>query len=292
MIPPGGSGQLTARVKTKQGASGRLAKSVLVQTDAAGAEQLRLVVSFNVVTPIVVSPSHRVYVNTIEGQTRTERVLLHRTDAEPLRVTLEAPQLGHGLSARIVPFEDGEVGSGGGPVGSAGDQWLEVTVGADSRPVNQSGMIALATNHPDLARLEIPLIVRVRPLIDVRPAVVQLWLPDGGPDRTTALVRLNHGGRQPFEITGVEVADPTRITARLVSDGAQQLHSLQVAVADDVSLDDDVLRTSLRVLTSEPAKPELRVPVEVHSRNPALRRAAEAKPTQPAGTPKGATGGG
>jgi hypothetical protein len=291
VIPPGGSGQLTARVKTKQGTTGKLAKSVVVQTDAPGAEQLRLVVSFNVVTPIVVSPSHRVYLNTVEGQTRTERVLLHRADGEPLQVTLEEPALGGGLEARVQPFEAGAAGSDSGPAGVAGDQWLEVTIGDGAQPMNHSGVIALATNQPELPRLEIPLIVRIRPLIDVRPSLVQLWLPDGGPDRTTALVRLSHVGRQQFEITAVEVADPSTITAQVVSGGPQQLHSLRVALADDVSLDVEVLRTSLRVLTSEAAKPELLVPVEVHARNRALRPTSASRPAGSAGLPQVAAGG-
>ena len=292
VIPAGGSGQLTAKVQTKQGTSARLAKSVVVQTDAPGAEQLRLVVSFKVVTPIVVTPAHRVYLNTVEGQSQTERVLLHRNDGQPLRATLAAPALATGLSARILPFDTAPVDPGRGPTAVAGDQWLEVSVDAVSGPMNHNGVIGLATDHPELPRLEVPLIVRVRPLIDVRPAMVQLWLPDGGPDRTSALVRLSHAGRQSFEITAVEVADPSSITAQVVGTGARQIHSLRVALTDEVSFDGDSVRTSLRVLTSESAKPELLVPVQIHARDPSRRHTTELRPAGPSRAPAAAAGGG
>jgi len=271
VIPAGGSGQLTAKVTTKSGTSGRLAKNISVQTDAPGVEHLRLVVSFSVVTPIVATPAHRVYINTLEGNAKTHRVLLHRADGEPLELAFEKSADRDGLSVELVAAEPG-VSEPGTPPAQPGDQWLVVTADGVSGGYEYNDVIALSTNDPKAARLELPLVVRVRPLIDVRPNPVRLWPPDGGPDGTSALVRLGHGGRLKFEIENLEVADPSLISAEVVSQGAQQIHSLRVALKDGVAVNGKKLETSVRISTSDRAKPFVDLPVEIYPRNQVVRR--------------------
>jgi hypothetical protein len=271
VIPAGGSGQLTAKVTTKSGTSGRLAKNISVQTDAPGAENLRLVVNFNVVTPIVATPAHRVYINTLEGNPKTHRVLLHRADGESLELALEKPVGRDGVQVELVAAEPG-VADAGMPPAQSGDQWLVVTADGISGGSDYNDVIVLTTNDPKAPRLELPLVVRVRPLIDVRPNPVRLWPPDGGPDGSSALVRLGHGGRLKFEIRGVEVADPSLISAEVVSQGAQQIHSLRVALKDGVAVDGKKLQTSVRISTSDRAKPVVELPVDIFPRNQVVRR--------------------
>jgi hypothetical protein len=271
VIPAGGSGQLTAKVTTKSGTSGRLAKNISVQTDAPGAENLRLVVNFNVVTPIVATPAHRVYINTLEGNPKTHRVLLHRADGESLELALEKPVGRDGVQVELVSAEPG-VADAGMPPAQSGDQWLVVTADGISGGSDYNDVIVLTTNDPKAPRLELPLVVRVRPLIDVRPNPVRLWPPDGGPDGSSALVRLGHGGRLKFEIRGVEVADPSLISAEVVSQGAQQIHSLRVALKDGVAVDGKKLQTSVRISTSDRAKPVVELPVDIFPRNQVVRR--------------------
>lgn len=272
MIPAGGSGQLTARVTTKSGTSGKLAKNISVETDAAGAEHLRLRVTFSVVTPIEATPAHRVYVNTLEGAAKTQRVLLHRADGEPLELTMEKATINDGVTIEILPGAPDGNPEAGLPAAQAGDQWLVVTVDGTSGALDHSGAVVLATNDPKAPRLEIPLIVRVRPLIDVRPSPVRLWPPDGGPDGTSALVRLGHGGRVKFEINSLEVDNPELVSAELVSQGAQQIHSIRVALKDGVTVEGQKLQTSVRIATSDRAKPVVKLPVEIFAHNQVVRR--------------------
>jgi hypothetical protein len=59
--------------------------------------------------------------------------------------------------------------------------------------------------------VEVPLIVRVRPMIEVRPSPVRLWPADGGPGGASVLVRVAHAGHAAFEVIGIEVVDPKRL---------------------------------------------------------------------------------
>lgn len=264
MIPAGGSGKLTARVTTKPGLTTRITKSISVQTNAPDAENLRLGVTFETYVPIAVTPAHRIYVNTLEGTAATERVRLHRMDGEVLDARLESTALPPGVTVRIDRVEDE-------PGMASGDLWLDVTADGSSVIVNHSGTITLGTNDPAAPVLQVPLVIRVRPTIDVRPIPVQLWPPDGGPDRTTRLVRLAQGARTPFEITAIEIDDPAMIHAEAVSQGAQQIHSVRVSLVDGITVD-RAMQTSVRITTTDPAKPVIAVPVQIHPRNQAVRR--------------------
>jgi hypothetical protein len=278
VIPAGGSGQLTAKVVTKSGTSSKLAKNISVQTDAPGAENLRLTVTFTVVTPILVTPAQRLYINTLEGTPVTDRVLMHRVDGKPLEAEIESTTLPDRLKVEVVPAS-AETADPRLPAAQPGDEWLVVTADAVAEAFDHNGSIVLATNDPAASQLIVPLIVRVRPMIDVRPNPVRLWLPDGGPDGTSALVRLGHGGRLKFEITGIEVADPKLVTVEAVSEGAQQIHSLRVSLADGITVGEEPLRTSVRIATSDRARPVIELPVEVYAHSQTMRR--NVRPTQP-----------
>ena len=267
-------------MKTNNGHSGRLSKSITVQTDATGAESLRLTVSFNTVTPIVALPAFRIQLNTVEGTSASQRVLLHRADGKPLEARLMKSSLEQGLRVDLAPADGTEE-----PIGrispQLGDLWLVATM---EKPAASShdGVITLATNDPRTPVLELPLMVRVRPLIQVRPSPVRLWPAEGGPGGASVLVRVSHSGRLAFEITAVEVADPKLVAAKLESTGSQQIHSLRVALVEGVAVEDDRLRTTVRITTSDPSKPVIEIPVEVLQRHQATRRPVQAvQPSQP-----------
>ncbi|HQP44341.1 MAG TPA: hypothetical protein PLV66_11745 [Thermoanaerobaculales bacterium] len=276
MIPAGQSGQLKAKVKTNSGQTGRLTKTISVQTDAAGAESLRLTVSFNAVTPIVAAPAHRVYLNTVEGTSVEQRVLLHRADDLPLEARLVKTSLEQGLQVTLSPADGTEE-----PVGrqapKPGDQWLVVTMDAPAAS-SHDGLISLATNDPRSPALELPLIVRVRPIIELRPLPVRMWPADRGPGGSSVLVRLSHSGRRSFEVTAVEVADPKLVTAKLESTGSQQIHSLRVTLAEGITIEGEELRTSVRIATTDPAKPVIELPVEVLPWHQSARRPVQPPP--------------
>ena len=260
-----------------------------MQTDAPGAEDLRLTVSFNAVTPIEAMPASRVYFNGVEGSTISERVLLHRADGQPLEARLVGTSLQQGIRVELAPAAGDEE-----PVGRLtprkGDLWLLATM-EPAMVGSHDGAITLATNDPRSPTLELPLIVRVRPMIEVRPSPVRLWPAGGGPSGTSMLVRVSHSGRAAFEITGIEVADPGLISAKLESTGSQQIHSLRVTLVDGVTVPEGTLRTTVRIRTSDPTRPLLELPVEVSVRHQAARRPLQPTPSTGVGPSPPAEGG-
>lgn len=252
-----------------------------MQTDAPGAEDLRLTVSFNAVTPIVAMPAFRMYFNAVEGSSVTERLLLRRADGQPLEARVVGTTLERGLRVELAPAQGTEPAIGK-LTPQRGDQWLVGTM-ESAVAGSHDGLITVATNDPRAPKVEVPLVVRIRATIEARPSSVRLWPADGGPGGASLLVRLAHAGRSAFEVTGIEVADPALVTAKLESSGSQQIHSIRFTLAEGVTVGEGTLRTTVRIATSDPARPLIEVPVEVMARHEAARR-----PVQP--TPVGASG--
>ena len=246
-----------------------------MQTDAPGAENLRLTVSFNAITPIDAVPANRVYLNGIEGSSIVERVLLRRADGQPLEARLVGTTLEQGVRVDLAPAQGTEEAVGR-LTPQPGDQWLVATM-ESAAAGSHDGLITIATNDPRAPTLELPLMVRIRPMIEARPSPVRLWPADGGPSGASMLVRLSHSGRSAFEVTGIEVADPKLVGAKLESSGSQQIHSIRVTLAEGVAVTEGTLRTTVRIATSDPTRPLLELPVEVTARHQAARR----PPVQP-----------
>ena len=276
MIPAGESGTLAATVKTNLGRTGRQTKSISVDTDVPDAKRLRLTVSYNVVTPIVASPGYRVALNAVEGTASSSRILLHREDGEPLVVELEKAGVPESVSLTLEPVTAPEKGEGRAEP-KTGDVWIVASVDGTGGAMNHNGVVTLTTNHPEAPRIEVPVYVRVRPMIDVRPQQVNLWPPEGGRHGSTTLVRLSHSERREFKVTSVEVSDPKLLTAVLESQGAQRMHSVRVSLADGISLNGSNAEATVRIATSDEAKPTIDIPVAITTESRAVRRKAAPK---------------
>jgi hypothetical protein len=264
VIPAGGSGTLTAKVKTKATQNGRLSKSVSVQTDAPGAEHLRLMLSFKVFTPIVASPRFRIYLTTTEGETASERLLLHRTDGEALELTPISNSVRSAVEVRVQPVKKAEEIKPRMKA-EAGDVWLEVELKKSDQAFTHNGKVVVATNHPDAPRIEIPMVIRVRPLIDVRPAVASLWASGSSGMGRSTMVRLTHGGAGVFRVTGVEVSHPELFTASVLSNERQRSHNLRVSLADEVTAEslDEKIKGTVRLRCADTSKTIVEIPVEL-----------------------------
>ena len=260
-----------------------------MQTDAPGAENLRLIVSFNVVTPIVAMPAFRMYFNGVEGSSVTERVLLRRADGQPLEARVVGTTLERGLRVELAPAQGSEPAIGK-LTPQRGDQWLVGTM-ESAAATSHDGLITVATNDPRAPTVEVPLVVRIRATIEARPSSVRLWPADGGPGGASLLVRLAHAGRSAFEVTGIEVADPTLVAAKLESSGSQQIHSIRFTLAEGVTVGEGTLRTTVRIATSDPARPLIEVPVEVKARHEAARRPVQPTPASGVGAAPPSDGG-
>ncbi len=280
MIPAGQSGTLAATVKTKVGRTGRQTKSISVETDAPDAQRLRLSATYNVVSPIIASPGYRVVLSGVEGTPTTNRILLHRVDGEPLVVELEQSGVPEGVDIALEPVTtSGKSENRVEPV--AGDVWIVASVDGTVDAMNHNGIVTFTTNHPEVTQLEVPVYVRVRSVIDLRPQRVTLWPSEAGPHGTTTLVRLSHNARGTFEVNSVEVSDPKLLTAELQSQGAQQMHSVRITLADGIALNGSNAQATVRVATSDAAKPTIEIPVVITTTSPAKRRSTASTTVPP-----------
>jgi hypothetical protein len=273
VIPAGGSGTLTAKIKTRAGRSGKSAKSISVFTDAPDAPKLRLLLGYDAVTPIVVSPHPRVYVHGVEGSSSTAEVLLHRTDGEKLEAEVKRITVSDGVKVTLETVTE----SGPGPGQSTaqpGDILVTTELGKVPAGFAHNGLLVLGTNHPDVPELNLQLSLMMRPLIGVRPKNVQLWPEAGGPGGTEVSVRLHHGSRKLFGIESVEVLEPQLVEAQLTSVGDQRIHAVRVSLPLDFAGVDAPQSTVLRITTNLAEKPVIDVPVTVTPSRNALRTSA------------------
>lgn len=261
-------------MKTAPSQRGRISKTVSVFTDAAGAENLRLSFTVDIRIPIEVLPSFRFNLNTIEGQGSSERILLRRTDGQPLLIrTAEVPL--DGVTVRVAPPDaiseeeadptpwgaySAKVPGDAGP----GDVWLEMAADGTLEAGRYSDAVRIATNHPEAAEIEIPYSIRVRPLIDARPVVVRMWTaPTAENTGRSAIVTLSHYGDRKFSVADVEVSHPAIFTAAAYSREPSTQQSIRAGLVEglDAAAVGAVTEGWIRVTMNDPERRTLEVPV-------------------------------
>jgi len=237
---------------------------VAVHTDEPGTQDMRLTLSFQVSAPVMVRPNGRIIIATVEGRP-VDRWLRLTADGIP---RLEITGIQNPASA-LIEITSGHVGEGARPAGlsnaAPGDVWVRLHVGADATATHADGVLALTTNHPERPRIEVPIQVRIRPLISPRPATVVLG--DGSSPRQprSVVVRLGHNEGKPFTIKGIHSSMPDLVAAEQLSSGAQVSHLVRIALkgGENATLPAKEATATVRVLTDEPARPEVVIAVQV-----------------------------
>ena len=276
VIPAGGSGTLTARMKTVATQQGSLSKSISVTTNAAGAERLTLSMTLRAVPAVSVLPQPRVFLTGLEGERPSTTLVLRRQDGEPLRVTgIEAadPRL------QVTVESVGERAVRDGREIVPGDVVLVAAVAADVAPSTVNGRVRVSTDHPAAAVVDIPFTFRVRPIIEARPEQLRLLLEDGNSAARATVFRLQHNRQTSFRVTGLEPSAPELFVAQLVGEGDRRpVHSIAVRLADGLEPDAVGGRRmeSLELATDDPAQPLVAIPVIVEA-----RRLAAPRPPRP-----------
>ena len=296
VIPAGGSGTLTAKVKTVEGQNRRFSKSITVVTDATDARPLTLRFTVDSYSPIVVKPSFRINLTTVEGSAGQTRVVLHRIDGEALAVTevvAEHPQLlvrAHPVTGeRVPPAEKAgdtnmweEMATRRHDIKAApGDVWIELATQEGPISGNIDGRLHLKTNDPEAPELSLPYMVRVRPLIEVRPAAVRMWLsPVRGTEGRSAIVSLRHNQGEEFTITGIEASHPEIFTAAANSTGSAVRQVVRIGVTEGLSADGLVgsVEGWIAVTTDDPNRPRVEIPVVVSPTRALTRRPVATRP--------------
>jgi len=265
VIPAGGSGKLTAKVKTHASQSGHLTKVVTVTTDDPVAKTIQLKLSFDVKPAIEVKPEPRPQLETIEGNTASKTVVLHRADGKPLEVT----RIDNGnpklvtVTSRPATKKDRNLGA------VEGDIILEIRSKELSGFTQRTQIVTLHTNHPKLQTMRLPIRIRVKPVITTMPRQVRLWAPaDEEPHDLVSVVTVQSNTKEPFAITAVESSDPGLITAEPKGNGRSARHTIALHVPGKVisSIGLGTKRATLTIRTDDSRKPVLEVPVLIARR--------------------------
>jgi hypothetical protein len=263
----------------------------MVTTDAAGKERIQLSLSFNAVASIVVWPRPQIYLSAVEGQGGSARVVMHRPDGEVLKVTPSHTELPEHLQVKVYDVTENDSQEAKFDP-KPGDVWVEVEVTEKGPATNTNTTLELLTNHPEVPRFRLPLVVRVKPLYDLRPSVVRLLPPGDGKDGTSAVVRISHAERKPFTIAGIESSHPEFFGAVAMSEEARPIQTVRIRPASDIDLAsiDGKLRGILRIAVAGPSSDVVEVQVVVNQHRDKKNRGQErgsrkAIPTRTAPSP-------
>jgi len=188
VIPAGGSGTLTAKIKTTSTQSGPASTSIAVNTDSPGAPRVMLSVTFRSVTAVTVLPRPRINLNGVEGDVPTVTLVFHRSDGEKLEITgVEHSDESVLINSKPVKKEMAI----GNLKALPGDVLVEASVAPGTGAVSINGRLKFKTNHPDAEFIDVPFSLRLRPVIEARPAQIRLILQDGNSSARTALFRIH-----------------------------------------------------------------------------------------------------
>jgi len=250
----------------------RITKSIAVRTDAKGVPSLNLRFSVDVRAPIIFKPNPRLAISMVEGHETSKRVLLRRADGETLEIlTAEADdQRLVVVTEQVVKKErtnDYEA--------APGDVWLELVLPANSPIGSRTGKLRLSTNDPIAKSFEIPIAMRVRPLIEHRPEGLRLWAtPSRSGDGYSGFVTLSQNGEGFFAITGIEASHPEVFSAAVVSSEPAKRQTVRVELAEGLGPEaiSSTIEGWIVISTDDPVRSKLEVPVVVASNREGTRR--------------------
>jgi hypothetical protein len=162
VIPPGGSGKVLAKAVSGGGAA-RWAKTVLVETDAAGAERLLLRFMYRTQPAVEVLPAPMVNLTTLQGESVSAELLLRRNDGHPLRASASVA----GSAGIAVAWDQVLVAEAGadpvGPPARPGDWRARIRLEDTAAPGQHQALLRIRTDHPLQPEIAVPVRVGVRP---------------------------------------------------------------------------------------------------------------------------------
>jgi hypothetical protein len=263
---------LIANIRTSPLKSERISKSIAVRTDSESLPRVYLRFSLEVRAPIIFQPGNRLVISTVEGQEKKKRVLLRRTDGEALEI-LSAETGEQKLVVTTEPVVEKEMTND--YEAAPGDVWLELALPADAPIGHRRGNLRLSTNDPVAKSFDLPLVMRVRPLIEHRPDGVRLWTtPSRTGDGYSGFVTLSKNGEGVFSITGIDVSHPEFLSAVVVSSEAAKRQTVRVELVEGLAPEDvsSTIEGWIEITTDDPIRSKVDVPVLVASSRESSRR--------------------
>ncbi len=229
VIPPGGTGKVVAKVRTRS-LQGRRTKSVRVQTNDPAQSMLNLQLSINVVAAIAVLPQSQLRLTAYVGEVAETAVIVRRSDGKPL--VLEQPYSSRKavevkleeITAELLPSIPDHLGA------RVGDWRVSARYADTAKMRSESGSLRVRTNHPERAQLTIPVRINIRELVSAAPRRMQVRVQQGVAPLVRSLT-LHHGKRERFEVERVELeGDLPGASVEMKSSGASRVHRAEVRI--------------------------------------------------------------
>jgi hypothetical protein len=275
-IPPGGQGKVVVTVRTR-GIQGRRTKSIRLDTNDRQHRHVRLRVTFDSMMPVEVYPHPRAILHGFVGEEVEQTLVVRRRDGE--RLALDEPELNQqGVAVEIEPVDQENADPPGTRYGAQPGDWrIRLAYDGSARPLAQAARLRIKTNHPERPVLSIPLTLRIRPALIVRPQRVVLTATARQTGQPRRVVTLRHGGRAPYRLTGLSVeGDLPGVTATRRRDVRAAVQQIDV-VLDPKELEPGIHRGHLLVQTDVSARPAVEIPIRVTVRPPPAAATTEAR---------------
>lgn len=221
---------MTASVTTKPTQRGRLVKSITVFTDDPGSTALRLEIRMDVELPVEVLPAPRMYLQALVTGGGPQQLLLRRTDGHVLRVSDPVSRVGAWVDFRIDNVEN-QQRLENGLEARPGDVVVTATVREGVDAISRTGTLQLRTNHARMPVLEIPVTLRVRPMVELRPSEVRLVDGSTRPGTASTIVRVVHNSGARFRIRSVTVGEGGAVEAGAATEGERSTHNIWIRVS-------------------------------------------------------------
>jgi len=277
VIPAGGSGTLTAEVRTHATQRGKLRKVVTVTTDDPVMRTVQLFVTLEVRPAVEVLPSPRLLVRLRPGE-RAERVVrLRRGDGKPLRVTPRPVAPGAPVTVEVAPRAKGEPPS---------EVTVRLGIGPAKPPLRRTVVVELATDHPEAPTVKLTVTVVAERDVEASPPRVTLGRAGAaGASVTSAVVRLRGTRGQAFAVTRVATDRPEVLEVTRTTSGRRQVHTIRVVLRPEAArrLPAGPVWATITVTTDDPGTPQLTVPVVIGGAAPRIPRTLRLP--APRGTP-------
>jgi len=264
VIPPGGSGRLTARLDVRQ-RKGNVTTGLEVVTDEPSSKPATILLTAYVRHYVDVEPIS-VYFEKLKPQASAERtvVLTNNTD-KPIKLTVKQPT--HG--SPVFTWEMKEMTPG---------KKYELRVKASppyaSKYTRQ--VLEIETGVPDIATLKLTCTAACPERLDVEPD--PLWVPLN-PQVTRRQVRFLVNDDKPVKVLQATVSDPAvKVTVSPTKQGEEYLLTLALPARYVPPRDG----AELIIKTDDAEQPEIRVPIRsplVPTSRPAI---AQSQPYRPA----------
>ena len=255
---------MTASVTTKPTQRGRVSKSITVFTDDPDGGPLRLEVRMDVELPIEVLPAPRMYLQALVTGGEPQQLLLRRADGRELRLSDPMSRVGAWVEFHIENV-DREKRLANGLEARPGDVLITATVRERTEAISRTGSLQLRTNHPRMPVLEIPVTLRVRPMVELRPSEVRLVDGSTRPGTSSTLVRVVHNSGARFRIRSVDVGDDGLVEAGASTEGPRSTHTVWIRVVPAPSGSERAypLRTEVTVTLEGAGRESVTLPVVV-----------------------------